>query len=93
MQFVKDLGADTVVDYKTEDFSLLLHNYNIVFDVLGGDVLKNSYKVLAPNGKLASIYGPKGMKIPQTEISREKILRVTIYLLNLTDMNFLLLQN
>ena len=92
MQFVKDLGADTVVDYKTEDFSLLLHNYNIVFDVLGGDVLKNSYKVLA-NGKLASIYGPKGMKIPQTEISREKILRVTIYLLNLTDMNFLLLQN
>lgn len=94
MQFVKDLGADTVVDYKTEDFSLLLHNYNIVFDVLGGDVLKDSYKVLAPNGKLASIYGPKGMEIPQTEISREKkILRVTIYLLNLTDMNFLLLQN
>ncbi|EJQ95314.1 hypothetical protein IGW_01544 [Bacillus cereus ISP3191] len=72
MQFVKDLGADTVVDYKTEDFSLLLHNYNIVFDVLGGDVLKDSYKVLAPNGKLASIYGPKGMEIPQTEISREK---------------------
>ena len=72
MQFVKDLGADTVVDYKTEDFSSLLHNYNIVFDVLGGDVLKDSYKVLAPNGKLASIYGPKGMEIPQTEISREK---------------------
>ena len=42
MQFVKDLGADTVVDYKTEDFSSLLHNYNIVFDVLGGDVLQDS---------------------------------------------------
>lgn len=72
IQFVKDLGADTVIDYKTEDFSLLLHNYNIVFDVLGEDVLKDSYKVLAPNGKLASIYGPKGMEIPQTEIAREK---------------------
>ena len=55
MQFVKDLGADTVVDYKTEDFSLLLHNYNIVFDVLGGDVLKNSYKVLCTKWKV-SVY-------------------------------------
>ena len=70
MQFVKDLGADTV-DYKTEDFSSLLHNYNIVFDVRRR-CTKDSYKVLAPNGKLASIYGPKGMEIPQTEISREK---------------------
>ena len=47
--------------------------------MLGGDVLKDSYKVLAPNGKLASIYGPKGMEIPQTEISREKILRDHIF--------------
>ena len=92
MQFVKDLGADTVVDYKTEDFSLLLHNYNIVFDVLGRDVLKNSYKVLAPNGKLASIYGERYENSANRDIKR-KILRVTIYLLNLTDMNFLLLQN
>ena len=72
MQFVKDLGADTVVDYKTEDFSSLLHNYNIVFDVLGGDVLKDSYKVLAPNGKLASIYGRKVWKFRKPRYQREK---------------------
>ena len=73
MQFVKDLGADTVVDYKTEDFSLLLHNYNIVFDVLGRDVLKNSYKVLAPNGKLASIYGERYENSANRDIKRENI--------------------
>ena len=72
MQFVKDLGADTVVDYETEDFSSLLHNYNIVFDVLGGDVLKDSYKVLAPNGKLASIYGERYGNSANRDIKREK---------------------
>lgn len=46
-----------------EDFFLFLYNYNIVFDVLGGDVLKNSYKVFVLNGKLVFIYGLKGMKI------------------------------
>lgn len=72
MQFVMDLGAEIVIDYRTIDFSMLLRNYNIVFDMIGGDVLKNSFKVLAPNGKLVSIYGPKGIEIPQTEISIER---------------------
>lgn len=73
MQFVKDLGADTVVDYKTEDFSLLLHNYNIVFDVLGGDVLKNSYKVLCTKWKVSVyLWSERYENSANRDIKREK---------------------
>lgn len=29
-QFVQELGADVVIDYKTQDFENMLHNYDVV---------------------------------------------------------------
>ena len=45
-QFVQELGANQVIDYKTENFEDILHDYDAVFDTIGGDTYKRSFKVL-----------------------------------------------
>lgn len=56
--FVRELGADTVIDYRTEDFEQLLSGYDLVLDSLGGDNLKKSLRVLKPGGRAIGIAGP-----------------------------------
>ncbi len=56
--WVKGLGADVVIDYKTQDFAAELRDYDVVLDTLGGDVTEESLQVLKPGGKLISISGP-----------------------------------
>ena len=53
--FVQNLGADEVIDYKTQDFSDILKNYDAVFDTIGGETNTKSYKVLKPGGALVSM--------------------------------------
>lgn len=53
--FVQDLGADTVIDYKTQTFDDLLQNYDAVFDTVGGDTYKRSFKVLKKGGVIVSM--------------------------------------
>ena len=55
---VKSLGADVVVDYKTQAFETVLHDYDVVLDSLGGETLKKSLDVLKPGGKIISVAGP-----------------------------------
>ncbi len=55
---VSRLGADFVIDYKTQDFSELLSGYDVVLNSLDGKTLEKSLKVLKPGGKLISISGP-----------------------------------
>jgi len=57
-EMLKGLGADIVIDYKKEDFSSKLKDYDLVIDTQGGDILKKSLKVLKPGGKLIGIAGP-----------------------------------
>ena len=54
---VKRLGADLVIDYKTEKFQERLADYDLVFDMLGGDSITESFKVLKKGGALVSIKG------------------------------------
>ena len=54
---VRDLGADVVIDYKTEAFDEVLSDYDIVFDMIGGETLNRSFKVLKQGGTLVSIKG------------------------------------
>ncbi|MFK8260337.1 NADP-dependent oxidoreductase [Erwinia sp. AnSW2-5] len=56
--WVKALGADVVIDYKKQDFATLLHDYDVVLNSLGSDVLTKSLQVLKPGGQLISISGP-----------------------------------
>jgi NADPH:quinone reductase-like Zn-dependent oxidoreductase len=55
---VKGLGADVVVDYKTQDFEDVLRDYDVVLNSQDGKTLEKSLRVLKAGGKLISISGP-----------------------------------
>jgi len=55
---VKRLGADVVVDYKTQDFEDVLRDYDVVLNSQEGKTLDKSLRVLKDGGKLISISGP-----------------------------------
>src|SRR4029079_17345545 len=46
IEFVKQLGADEVIDYKNEKFEKKLKDIDLVFDTIGGDTQKRSLTVL-----------------------------------------------
>ncbi|KRE80999.1 NADP-dependent oxidoreductase [Arthrobacter sp. Soil762] len=58
MDFVRELGADIVIDYRSQDFEQLLSGYDLVLDSLGGENLEKSLRVLKPGGKAIGIAGP-----------------------------------
>ncbi len=64
---LKKLGADIVIDYKKDDFSLLLRDYDLVLDSQGGLTQKKSLGVLKPGGKVIGIAGP-----PDPDFAKER---------------------
>ncbi|MCJ8012247.1 NADP-dependent oxidoreductase [Paenibacillus sp. KQZ6P-2] len=54
-ELVKSLGADLIINYKTENFEEMLTRYDAVFDTLGGEVLEKSFRILKPGGQIVSI--------------------------------------
>ena len=54
---VKSLGADEIINYKTEKFEEILKNYDAVFDTLGGEILEKSFEVIKSGGKIVSVSG------------------------------------
>lgn len=56
--WVKDLGADVVIDYRQQDFAMALRDYDVVLNSLGKDELERSLQILKPGGHLISISGP-----------------------------------
>jgi NADPH:quinone reductase-like Zn-dependent oxidoreductase len=54
LSVVKSLGADEVIDYRTQDFSAL-RDIDLVLDTLGGETLEKSWSVLRPGGRIASL--------------------------------------
>lgn len=63
---VKSLGADVVIDYKTQDFEKVLRDYDVVLNSQDGRTLEKSLRILKRGGKLISISGP-----PDPEFGRE----------------------
>jgi len=57
-ELVRSLGADVVIDYRTQDFEQLLSGYDLVLNSQDAKTLAKSLNVLKPGGKLISISGP-----------------------------------
>jgi len=55
---LKSLGADEVIDYKTQDFTQLVKDVDVVADLAGGDAQIKLFDVLKTGGKLLSIVMP-----------------------------------
>jgi NADPH:quinone reductase-like Zn-dependent oxidoreductase len=55
---VRELGADVVVDYRTENFEDVLHDYDLMLNSLGPDSVLKSLTVLRKGGLVIGIGGP-----------------------------------
>jgi len=53
--FVKRLGADEMIDYKTSRFEDQVENVDIVFDTVGGETLERSWSVLKRGGRMVTV--------------------------------------
>jgi NADPH:quinone reductase-like Zn-dependent oxidoreductase len=58
VSWVKELGADTVIDYKTEDYKSIVKDADIVFDTLGKNYTMEAFGVVKKGGKVVSVVGP-----------------------------------
>jgi NADPH:quinone reductase-like Zn-dependent oxidoreductase len=52
--FAKTLGADVVIDYKTQRFEDHASDLDMVFDLIDGETRERSWKLLKPGGALVS---------------------------------------
>ncbi|HHB1766122.1 TPA: NADP-dependent oxidoreductase [Bacillus cereus] len=54
---VKSLGADQIINYKTEKFEEILKDYDAVFDTIGGATLEKSFNIIKSGGNIVSVSG------------------------------------
>jgi len=57
--FLRELGADEFIDYTTTRFEDVVHDVDLVFDLVGGDTLKRSWQVIKLGGTLISVVSPR----------------------------------
>ena len=74
--YLRELGADEVIDYNASDFTKTAGKCDAVFDTVGGDVATRSFAVLKPGGRAAFI--ASGGQAPKPERSDVQSLRPAV---------------
>ncbi len=68
--YVRGLGADRVIDYRSEDVAAVVSGCDVVFDTVGGAVRAGCYAVLKPGGRLVWIASaPEGFQPPRHDVA------------------------
>ena len=65
-QVCKDLGAERVINYRSEVFEDVLESYggvDLILDMVGGDYIQRNLEALADDGRLVQIAFLKGPKV------------------------------
>jgi NADPH:quinone reductase-like Zn-dependent oxidoreductase len=62
IEFLQELGADEVIDYKKENFEDRLRDIDLVFDTIGVQTQKRSLQVLKNGGRLVTTVKPENEK-------------------------------
>ena len=68
--YLKSIGADEVIDYRTTRFEDVVKNVDVVLDTVGGDTLQRSPTVLREGGTLLTVVG-----MPPAQACSERKLR------------------
>lgn len=58
LDFLRELGADEVIEYPATPFESVAHDVDVVLDTVGGDTQQRSWQVLKPGGILVSTIQP-----------------------------------
>jgi alcohol dehydrogenase len=82
-QFVQELGADEIIDYKTQTFEDIVHDYDAVFDTIGGETYTRSFRVLSKGGIIVSMLEQQNSELMEkfgvravsqfTQVNRERL--------------------
>jgi NADPH:quinone reductase-like Zn-dependent oxidoreductase len=77
--FVRDLGADTVVDFRTQRFEDVARNVDAVLDLVGGETQKRSFEVLRRGAKLIS-----AVSQPDPDLAKRHGVDASFFLVDVT---------
>lgn len=58
VEWVRQLGADVVIDYTQQEFDAVLQGYDLVLGTLRGDAIERSLPILRAGGRVVSLVGP-----------------------------------
>jgi len=78
--FVRDLGASTVIDYRTQRFEEEVRDADAVIDLVGGETQNRSFQVLRRGGKLIS-----AVSRPDLHLAERHGVQAAFFLVNVTS--------
>jgi NADPH:quinone reductase-like Zn-dependent oxidoreductase len=78
--FVRELGADRVVDFRTERFEDAAREVDAVLDLVGGETQTRSFPILRHAGRLIS-----AVSQPDRDLARSHGVYSTFFLVNVTS--------
>lgn len=65
VDFVKELGADEVIDYKSQKFEEILKDFDAVFDTVGGETLNKSFEVVKKGAVIVTMVNQPDKELVQ----------------------------
>ena len=74
--FLKELGADVAIDYKTQKFEEIAKDVDVVLDGVGGDTLTRSYPIVKKGGCVVTIVA----RLDQAQLEKHGIRGVSVEL-------------
>jgi NADPH:quinone reductase-like Zn-dependent oxidoreductase len=77
---VRDLGANTVIDYRTQRFEEEVKDADAVIDLVGGETQERSFQVLRRGGKLIS-----AVSHPDQHLAQSHGVEAAFFLVNVTS--------
>ncbi|UWU94171.1 NADP-dependent oxidoreductase [Bradyrhizobium sp. CB1015] len=77
---VRDLGANTVIDYRTQRFEKEVKDADAVIDLVGGETQDRSFHVLRRGGKLIS-----AVSRPDQDLAKRYGVEAAFFLVNVTS--------
>lgn len=79
LAYVRNLGADEVLDFRATQFEAVVRDVDAVIDLVGGEVQARSFAVLKPGGALISAVSP-----PDQAIAATRGIRAAFFLVDVT---------
>jgi NADPH:quinone reductase-like Zn-dependent oxidoreductase len=80
VSFVRNLGANTVIDYRTQCFEEQVRDADAVIDLVGGETQARSFQILRRGGKLIS-----AVSRPDQDLAKRHGVEATFFLVNVTS--------
>lgn len=81
VELMKALGADLVIDYKTQDFETVLTDYDLVLNSQDSKTLEKSMRIVKSGGKVVSISGPPDAEFAN-DLGLSWFMKLAIYFLS-----------